>query len=152
MSCRVSAIKKLEGISQQYHSPKSQYTEKVSHLEIDCSSKYVSIKLQEEELATVKLLMLENDAQVTTLSDSQLLVEQNTTSCQSGVDQKVEKLRWVIKEGIPNFVRTLPDSSDFGAVNAALQTSSIQLGLYQACVQMKARYPEELKGKKILYS
>lgn len=44
------------------------------------------------------------------------------------------------------------DSSDFGTVNVALQTSSIQLGLHQACVDMKERYSEELKGKNVMYS
>ncbi|CAH1421615.1 unnamed protein product [Lactuca virosa] len=88
---------------------KSQYTDKVSQLEIACSSKYVSIKLLEEELATMKLLMLEKDARIATLSDLQLLMELN-------------------------------------------QTSAIQLGLHQACVDMKEKYTEELKGKNVLYS
>ncbi|CAH1451954.1 unnamed protein product [Lactuca virosa] len=70
----------------------------------------------------------------------------------TGVDQKVEELRWVIKEGIPIFVRALLDSSDFGVVNATLQTSAIQLGLHQACVDTKEKYPEELKDNNILYS
>ncbi|KAL7611778.1 hypothetical protein Lser_V15G06816 [Lactuca serriola] len=63
-------LKELEGVSQQYHSLKSQYTEKVSQLEIPCSSKDAIIKLLEEDLATPKLLMLERDAQIATLNDA----------------------------------------------------------------------------------
>ncbi|CAH1438175.1 unnamed protein product [Lactuca virosa] len=124
----------------------------VSQLEIVCSSKDVSIKLLEEELAATKLLMFEKDARIATLSDSQLLMEENIASYQTGADQKAEELRWVIKEGIPTFVRAFLDSSDFGAVNAALQTFAIQLGLHKACVDMKEKYTEELKGKNVLYS
>ena len=40
----------------------------------------------------------------------------------------------------------------FGAVNATLHTSAIQLGLHQACVDMKEKYLEELKDKSVLYS
>ncbi|CAH1424439.1 unnamed protein product [Lactuca virosa] len=96
--------------------------------------------------------MLEKDARIATLSDSKLLMEQNTTSCQMEMSKKKEELQWVIKEGIPIFVRALLDSSDFGVVNVALQTSAIQLGLHQACVDLKVKYPEELKGKNVLYS
>lgn len=65
-----STVKELECVSQQYHSLKSQYTEKVSQLEIPCSSKDAIIKLLEEDLATPKLLMLERDAKIATLNDS----------------------------------------------------------------------------------
>ncbi|CAI9265478.1 unnamed protein product [Lactuca saligna] len=68
------------------------------------------------------------------------------------VDQGAEELRWVVKEGIPLFVRALLDSSDFSIVNATLHTSSIQLGLHQDCVGLKEKYPEELKDKSVLYS
>ncbi|CAH1445592.1 unnamed protein product [Lactuca virosa] len=57
-----------------------------------------------------------------------------------------------MKEGIPTFVWALLDSSDFGVVNAALHTSAIQVSLHQACVDMKEKYTEELKGKNVLYS
>ncbi|CAI9271381.1 unnamed protein product [Lactuca saligna] len=93
LSRRVSTIKELEGISQQYHSLNLQYTEKVSQLKIAYSSKDLSIKLLEDELATTKLLMLEKDARIATLSDSQLLMEQNTTSFQTGAYQKAEELQ-----------------------------------------------------------
>ncbi|CAH1417967.1 unnamed protein product [Lactuca virosa] len=79
----------------------------------------MSIKLLEEELAAEKLLMLEKDARIATLSDSQLLMEHNTTSYQTGANQK---------------------------------TSAILLSLHQACMEMKERYPEELKGKNVMYS
>ncbi|CAI9285553.1 unnamed protein product [Lactuca saligna] len=58
MSHHASAVKELKGVSQQYHSLKSQYTEKVSQLEMAYLIKDVSIKLLEEELAMEKLLML----------------------------------------------------------------------------------------------
>ncbi|CAI9284125.1 unnamed protein product [Lactuca saligna] len=139
VSHHASSIKELEGVSQQYHLPKSQYTEKVSQLEIACSSKDVSIKLLEEELAMMKLLMLEKGARISTLSDSQFMMEQNTKSFQTREDQKADELRWFIKEGIPIFVRYLLDSSDFGVVNVTLQTSAIQLSLHQGCVEMKEK-------------
>ncbi|CAH1446923.1 unnamed protein product [Lactuca virosa] len=145
MSHRASAVKELEGVSQQYHSHKSQYMEKVSQLEIACSNKDVCIKLLEEDLVVAKLMMLEKDARFATLSDPQLLMEQNIASCQMGADQKAEEMRLVIKECIAIFVWALLDSSDFGAMNSALQTSAIQLGLHQACVDMKEKYPGELK-------
>ncbi|CAH1415713.1 unnamed protein product [Lactuca virosa] len=100
----------------------------------------------------VKLLMLEKDARIATLNDSQLMMEQKAVTCQTGVDKKAEELRWAMKEGIPLFVRALLDSSNFGAVNATLQMSTIQLGLHQACVDMKEKYPKELKDKNVLYS
>ncbi|CAH1435673.1 unnamed protein product [Lactuca virosa] len=40
---------------------------------------------------------------------------------------------------------------DFDVVNATLQTSAIQLGLHQACVDIKEKYLEELEGKNVLY-
>ncbi|CAH1448424.1 unnamed protein product [Lactuca virosa] len=92
MSHRASAVKEVEGVSRQYHSLKSQYTEKISQLEIACSSKDVSIKLSEKELATAKLLMLEKDAPIATLNDSQLVIEQKAATCQEEVDQKAEEL------------------------------------------------------------
>lgn len=37
-------------------------------------------------------------------------------------------------------------------MNVALQTSVIQLGLHQACMEMKEKYPEEMKVKNVMYS
>ncbi|CAH1435533.1 unnamed protein product [Lactuca virosa] len=48
ISHRVAATKELEEVSQQFQSPKLQYIEKVSQLEISCSGKDVSIKFIEE--------------------------------------------------------------------------------------------------------
>ncbi|CAI9260453.1 unnamed protein product [Lactuca saligna] len=44
------------------------------------------------------------------------------------------------------------DSSDFGNVNAAVQTVAIQLGLHQDYVEMKEKYPNALGGKNVIYS
>ncbi|CAH1447623.1 unnamed protein product [Lactuca virosa] len=82
----------------------------------------------------------------------EVLSEQKVATCQAKVDQGAEELRWDVREGIPLFVRALLDSSDFGTVNATMQTSAIQLDLHQACVDMKEKYPEELKDKSVLYS
>ncbi|CAH1450090.1 unnamed protein product [Lactuca virosa] len=117
LSRRATISNKLDGISQQYHSLKSQYTDKVSQLEI-CLFKQGS--------------------------------EGGKLPSKSG--KGAEEFRWVVKEGVPLFVRALFNSSDFGAVNATLQTSAIQLGLHQACIDMKEKYHEELKDKGVLFS
>ncbi|CAI9271983.1 unnamed protein product [Lactuca saligna] len=85
------------------------------------------------------------------LNDAQVLTEHKAATCQARVDQGAEELQWVVKEGIPLFVRALLDSREFGVVNATLQTFAIQLGLHQACVDMKKKYPKELKDKSVLY-
>lgn len=96
--------------------------------------------------------MLEKDAHVATLNDAQLLSAHKVATFQEKSEQGVEELQWIVKEGIPIFVRALLNSSAFGAVNATLQTCVIQHGLNQACVDMKAKYPNKLKDKGVLYS
>lgn len=39
----------------------------------------------------------------------------------------------------------------FGDVNIVVQTTSIQLGLDQACVEMKDKYVDTLEGNNVLY-
>ncbi|CAH1432592.1 unnamed protein product [Lactuca virosa] len=41
---------------------------------------------------------------------------------------------------------------DFRTANASLQMEAIKIGLHQACVEMKDKYPQELKEKNPLYS
>ncbi|CAH1421135.1 unnamed protein product [Lactuca virosa] len=114
LSHRALAVKELEGVSQQYHSFKSQI-----HRE--------------------------------SFSIGDCLFETESGHLPGKSRQGAEELRWVVKEGIPLFFRALLDSSDFDAMNATLQMSSIQLGLHQDCVDMKEKYPEELKDKCVLY-
>ncbi|CAH1420979.1 unnamed protein product [Lactuca virosa] len=44
------------------------------------------------------------------------------------------------------------NSTNFGYVNAALQTATIRLGIHQACVEMKNKYPKALYGNNDIYS
>ncbi|KAL4588608.1 hypothetical protein LXL04_001500 [Taraxacum kok-saghyz] len=47
----------------------------------------------------------------------------------------------LLKQGIPLSVRSVLNSEEFGNLNALCQTASIQIGLTQACEEMRAKYP-----------
>ncbi|KAL4557769.1 hypothetical protein LXL04_035958 [Taraxacum kok-saghyz] len=55
-------------------------------------------------------------------------------------EQHAGDLSWLLKYGVAFSVRTILNSEEFGSLNAACQTASIQVGLTQACLEMKAKY------------
>ncbi|CAI9286390.1 unnamed protein product [Lactuca saligna] len=57
-----------------------------------------------------------------------------------------------MEEGIPSFVLYILNFVDFGDVNVDFQTTTIQLGLHQACYEMKEIFYEALDLKNVLHS
>ncbi|CAH1426469.1 unnamed protein product [Lactuca virosa] len=152
ISQRSKLSKELEEQSQQFDSLKLQYTLNVSQLEIAFSGKDFRIKLLENELSGLKTVVTDKIVQLASLSEFHTSVEEKELQDRASFNQEASNLQWVIKEGIPSFVWALMNSIDFGDVNAALQTASIQLGLHQTCSEMKEKYVEALDGKNVLYS
>lgn len=98
----------------------------------------------EEELSINKGLVVDRDAQILQLNQAQTSYLQNEPCLASTTEIRASKLRWLVQEGIPSFVCALLNSTDFGDVNAAVQTTAIQLGLHRACVEMKEKYVDVL--------
>ncbi|CAH1421298.1 unnamed protein product [Lactuca virosa] len=114
----------LEEKNQKIESLKLQFTQKLSELEISCSDKDVHIKMLEEELVVREGHLADRDAEI-----------------------RASKLWWLVQEGIPSFVRALLNSTNFRDLNVGVKTTAIQLGLHQACMEMKEKYVDALEGK-----
>ncbi|KAL4581969.1 hypothetical protein LXL04_006503 [Taraxacum kok-saghyz] len=134
-------LKKLEEVGQQLQSLKLLFSEKVAGLEIACNQKDVVLTRQgcEIEEQNAQLLRLEDQVGVLTAECS--AAKQAGLFHQQMSEQHVGDLSWLLKHGIALSVRAILNSEEFGNLNAACQTASIQVGLTQACLEMKARYP-----------
>ncbi|KAL4568404.1 hypothetical protein LXL04_024016 [Taraxacum kok-saghyz] len=69
-------------------------------------------------------------------------------------EQKIQllgDLAWLLKQGVTASVRAILNSEEFGNLNAACQAASIQVGLTQACLEMKTKCMA-LEGEPLLYS
>ncbi|KAL4592044.1 hypothetical protein LXL04_005024 [Taraxacum kok-saghyz] len=66
-------------------------------------------------------------------------------------EQHAEDLSWLLKQGVASCVHAILNSQEFGNLNALCQAASIQIGLTQACLEMRDRYPV-LANEPLLYS
>ncbi|KAL4578390.1 hypothetical protein LXL04_014513 [Taraxacum kok-saghyz] len=66
-------------------------------------------------------------------------------------EQHAEDLSWLLKQGVASCVRSVLNSQEFGNLKALCQAASIQIGLTQACLEMRDRYPI-LANEPLLYS
>ncbi|KAL4580962.1 hypothetical protein LXL04_017168 [Taraxacum kok-saghyz] len=115
--------------------------EDVSGLEKLCNQKEVVVTRQEAELQGQKERLIELDERVKTLTANCSAARQESLFYQQMSEQHAGDLSWLLKQGIPLSVRSVLNSEEFGNLNALCQTSSIQIGLTQACEEMRAKYP-----------
>ncbi|CAH1433366.1 unnamed protein product [Lactuca virosa] len=76
--------------------------------------------LHSDELFSFKTMIVEKDVQLAFLNEFRALVEGKEQQKQTLSDQKDSDFQWLMKEGIPSFLRAVMNSADFGDVNAAL--------------------------------
>ncbi|KAL4586614.1 hypothetical protein LXL04_011254 [Taraxacum kok-saghyz] len=138
---READLKRLEEAGQQFESLKALFSEKVSGLEILCNQKEVVVTRQEAELQGQKGRLIELEEQVKTLTTNFSAANQESLFYQQMSEQHVGDLSWLLKQRIVLSVRSALNSEDFGNLNALCQTASIQIGLTQACEEMRAKYP-----------
>ncbi|KAL4557155.1 hypothetical protein LXL04_035327 [Taraxacum kok-saghyz] len=138
---READLRRLEEAGQQFESLKALFSEKVSGLEILCNQKEVVVIRQEAELQGQKGRLIELDERVKTLTANCSAARQESLFYQQMSEQHAGDLSWLLKQGIPLSVRSVLNSEEFGNLNALCQTASIQVGLTQACEEMRARYP-----------
>ncbi|KAL4554520.1 hypothetical protein LXL04_039351 [Taraxacum kok-saghyz] len=144
-------LRKLEEVGQQFESLKLLFLEKVAGLEILCNQKDVVLTRQEAEITEQKAKLLSLEDQVKTLSVECSATKQAGLFHQQMSEQHAEDLSWLLKYGVASSVRAILNSEEFGSLNAACQTAAIQVGLTQACLEMKAKYPV-LENEALLYS
>ncbi|KAL4584901.1 hypothetical protein LXL04_009511 [Taraxacum kok-saghyz] len=144
-------LRKLEEVGQQFESLKLLFSEKVAGLEILCNQKDVVLTRQESEIAEQKAKLLSLEDQVKTLTVECSATKQAGLFYQQMSEQHAGDLSWLLKYGVASSVRAILNSEEFGNLNAACQTTAIQVGLTQACLEMKAKYPV-LENEALLYS
>ncbi|KAL4588110.1 hypothetical protein LXL04_000989 [Taraxacum kok-saghyz] len=144
-------LKKLEEVGQQLESLKLLFSEKVAGLEIACNQKDVVLTRQGCEIEEQKAQLLRLEDQVRVLTSECSAAKQAELFHQQMSEQHAGDLSWLLKHGIALSVRAILNSEEFGNLNAACQTASIQVGLTQACLEMKARYPV-LEAEPLLHS
>ncbi|KAL4569636.1 hypothetical protein LXL04_025278 [Taraxacum kok-saghyz] len=144
-------LRKLEKVGQQFESLKLLFSEKVAGLEILCNQKDVVLTRQESEIAKQKAKLLSLEDQVKTLTVECSATKQAGLFYQQMSEQHAGDLSWLLKYGVASSVRAILNSEEFGNLNAACQTAAIQVGLTQACLEMKAKYPV-LENEALLYS
>ncbi|KAL4588279.1 hypothetical protein LXL04_001162 [Taraxacum kok-saghyz] len=148
---READLKRLEEMGHQFDSLKVLFSEKVSGLDILCNQKEVVLKWQEAELQDQKTRLLILEDRVKTLTTECSATKQESLFYQQMSDQHVGDLAWLMKLGVVASVRAILHSEEFGNLNAACQAASIQVGLTQACLEMKAKYPM-LEDEPLLHS
>ncbi|CAI9273358.1 unnamed protein product [Lactuca saligna] len=89
------------------------------------------------------------EASIPTLTRTSLL--ENESHLTSAAAIRASELRWLVQEIIPSFVHALLNSADFADLNVAVQTTAIQLGLHQTCMEMKEKYVNALERKNVIY-
>ncbi|KAL4554716.1 hypothetical protein LXL04_037318 [Taraxacum kok-saghyz] len=138
---READLRRLEEAGQQFESLKALFSEKVSGFEILCNQKEVVVTRQEAELQSQKERLTELGEQVKILTANCSAAKQESLFYQQMSEQHAGDLSWLLKQGIPLSVRSVLNSEEFGNLNALCQTASIQIGLTQACEEMRAKYP-----------
>ncbi|KAL4585709.1 hypothetical protein LXL04_010333 [Taraxacum kok-saghyz] len=138
---READLKRLEEAGQQFESLKALFSEKVSGLEILCNQKEVVVTRQEAELQGQKGRLIELEEQVKTLTTNCSAAKQESLFYQQMSEQHTGDLAWLLKQGIALSVRSVLNSEEFGNLNALCQTAVIQIGLTQACEEMRTKYP-----------
>ncbi|KAL4591540.1 hypothetical protein LXL04_004509 [Taraxacum kok-saghyz] len=154
-------LRRLEELGQQFDSLKALFSEKVSSLDILCNQKEVVLKKQEVELQEqkVQLLCLEDPCRGFGLAAEagRAVNEPNVQqTVREPFDRKFVYVRLFNKrtdmnKGVTASVRSILNSEEFGSLNGACQAASIQVGLTQACLEMKTKYAA-LEGEPLLYS
>ncbi|KAL4589478.1 hypothetical protein LXL04_002385 [Taraxacum kok-saghyz] len=144
-------LKKLEEVGQQLESLKLLFSDKVTGLEISCNQKDVILIRQGREIEEQKAQLLTLEGQVKTLTSECSAAKQAELFHQQMSEQHSGDLAWLLKHGIASSVRAILNSEEFGSLNAACQTTAIQVGLTQACLEMRAKYPV-LEKEPLLHS
>ncbi|KAL4564951.1 hypothetical protein LXL04_029029 [Taraxacum kok-saghyz] len=144
-------LKKLEEVGQQLESLKLLFSDKVTGLEISCNQKDVILIRQGHEIEEQKAQLLTLEGQVKTLTSECSAAKQAELFHQQMSEQHSGDLSWLLKHGIASSVRAILNSEEFGSLNAACQTTAIQVGLTQACLEMRAKYPV-LEKEPLLHS
>ncbi|KAL4555772.1 hypothetical protein LXL04_038400 [Taraxacum kok-saghyz] len=148
---READLMRLEELGQQFDSLKALFSEKVSSLDILCNQREVVLKRQEVELQEEKVQLLSLEDRVKVLTTECSAAKQNSLFYQQMSEQHAGDLAWLLKQGVTASVRSILNSEEFGSLNAACQAASIQVGLTQACLEMKTKYAV-LEGEPLLYS
>lgn len=81
--------------------------------------------MAEKELAAANALVFEEDAQINSLNQAQAKMNQTLLCHHLEKNPLFSELQWVVKEGLPSFVRGVLNSGKFGDANAALQMATI---------------------------
>ncbi|KAL4572952.1 hypothetical protein LXL04_019741 [Taraxacum kok-saghyz] len=144
-------LKKLEEVGQQLESLKLLFSYKVIGLEISCNQKDVVLIRQGREIEEQKAQLLTLEGQVKTLTAECSAAKQAELFHQQMSEQHSGDLSWLLKHGIASSVHAILNSEEFGSLNAACQTTAIQVGLTQACLEMRAKYPV-LEKEPLLHS
>ncbi|KAL4589793.1 hypothetical protein LXL04_002703 [Taraxacum kok-saghyz] len=144
-------LKKLEEVGQQLESLKLLFSEKVTGLEISCNQKDVVLIRQGREIEEQRAHLLTLEGQVKTLTAECSATKQAGLFHQQMSEQHSGDLSWLLKHGIAASVHAILNSEEFGSLNAACQTTAIQVGLTQACLEIKAKYPV-LEKEPLLHS
>ncbi|KAL4569161.1 hypothetical protein LXL04_024792 [Taraxacum kok-saghyz] len=125
---READLRRLEEVGQQFDSLKMLFSEK-----------------------NQKTQLLDLEERVKTLTAECSSVKHDSLFYQQMSEHHAGDLAWLIKQGVVASVRAILNSEEFGNLNAACQAASIQVGLTQDCLEMKAKYPM-LEGEPLLHS
>ena len=112
-------MQKLEVNVCELEDLKKLFKEKVSALEISCSSKESVINRQAVTLKKVELLCAELGAEVEQVKTNCEAAKQEVLFHQQMAEQHATDLGWLLKQGVPQIVQTILNSEEFGNMNGA---------------------------------
>ncbi|KAL4555041.1 hypothetical protein LXL04_037652 [Taraxacum kok-saghyz] len=122
---READLKRLEEAGQEFESLKTLFGESF---------------WQEVELQDQKIQLLGLEEQVQKLTKECSVAKQDSLIHQQMSEQHAGDLSWLLKQGVAASVHFILNSKEFGNLNDACQTAAIQVGLTQACLEMKDKY------------
>ena len=141
---KVGMTRKLESGACELENLKkllSENADKVSSLQISCSSKEGIINHQANDLQRVEKLCAELGDEVEHLRKGCEAAKQEVLFHQQMSEQHAHDLTWLLKQGVPQIVHSVLNSEEFGNMNGALQSAALQLGMWRGCHRTHQAYP-----------
>ena len=140
------ALQKFEASVCELENLKKLFSEKVSALEIACSSKEGVISHQAIGLQRVETLCAELGEQLEQVKKSCEAAKQEVLFHQQIAEQHSSDISWLLKQGMPQVFHSLLNSEEFGNMNGALQSAALQLGMLRGCQRTHQAYPDQLNN------
>ena len=122
----------------------SEKADKLSALEISCSSKQDIITHQANDLHKVESLCAELGDEVELLKKECEAAKQEVLFHQQLSERYSIDLTWLLKQGVSRLVRAVLNSEEFVNLSGALQNTALQLGMWEGCQRTHQAYPEQL--------